>query len=78
MNIVLFAFCQTHFRPDYPLDPGRRQIETEPSRGLHLKSNELGGFLNLMACLYKGTKTAVVIEQVDFIRFMDLPMHNIW
>ena len=44
MNIVLFTFCQTHFRPDYLLDPGRRQIETEPSRGLHLKSSEFDYF----------------------------------
>jgi len=44
MNIVLFAFCQTHFRPDYPPDAGRRQIKTDPTRALHLKFTGFGNF----------------------------------
>ena len=44
MNIVLFAFCQTHFRLDYLPDAGRRQIETDPTRVLHLKSTGFGIF----------------------------------
>ena len=43
-NIVLFPFCQTHFRPNDPLDAARRQIEIKLMRAVHLKSTAFGFF----------------------------------